>query len=88
MVVLSLRISGYPGGCKMSINKEYLDSECIRIRQLVEQVHDKSFVIDNSYCIHRTEEGQILARVLFGLDSLRGVINKLDISTNKWEAHI
>lgn len=81
-------MNGSHGGCKVSINKDYLDSECIRIRQLVEQVHDKAFVVDSSNCIKRTEDGEILFRVLFGLDSLRQVIKQLDISTNKWEAHI
>ena len=73
----------------MSIGKEYLNEECIRIRHLVEEVHDRAFILDPmTQCIKRTEDGLALQRVLFGLDTLRNVINKLDISTNKWEAHI
>ena len=76
-------MNGSHGDYKVSIDKDYLDSECIRIRQLVEQVHDKAFIVDNSNCIERTEDGEILFKIMFGLDSLRQVIKQLDISTNK-----
>ena len=52
----------------MDIDKIY-----IQVRTLVEEVQD-NLVIPNGRCIKRTADGEKLNRVIFGLDTMRKVV--------------
>ena len=57
------------------ITKKYLHEQCLYLRFLVENVHDTFFIINENNCWERTKEGEILSKVLLGLDMLRSVID-------------
>jgi len=63
------------------ITKKYLHEQCLYLRFLVENVHDTSFIINENNCWERTKEGEILSKVLLGLDMLRSVIDNEEITT-------